>query len=519
MMPKVQPSGRLVEVHGLTIGFPHLDRPVVDAIDLTVEAGECVAIVGESGSGKTMTARALSGLLPRTASVSGRGAVIGSDGQLAPLPPPSSPEWNQIRGRRIGIVTQDALGGLDPLRRIADEVGDAVRLHTSLPQAERHARVHAALRNAGMPDPESRSRARSDELSGGLRQRALLAAALILDPELIIADEPTTALDASHRDRVLRALRDRADAGAGVILISHDLSSVSRIADRVLVMRAGRIVESGTCARVLREPEAEFTRELLAASPATAARGTRLLDSNRRTVPPASRAGGTARLELHELDLSFGRGSDRRQVLNSASLQICAGETVGLLGESGSGKTSLLRVALGLQRPDRGGVSIDGVPLASLDSSARRRLRRRIAHIPQDPLSSFPQGITGFSLLTDALRAARVARAERVARAHDLAREVGLESSLLTRRAAELSGGQRQRLAIARALAREPEILLLDEPVSALDVTVQARVLDLLDDVQERRGSSFLFVSHDEEVIRHMSDRIVRLEAGRIITV
>lgn len=495
----------LARVEGLTVRFPGHDRAAVSGVSLEVSAGECVALVGESGSGKSLTARSLLGLVPRNARVSGRIEIAHGAAPLMDAPSPASPDWSRYRGLHAGLIPQDALGGLDPLRRVENEVGDALRLHRLVSGSERRARVLTALASTGMTHPEQRLRQRSEELSGGMRQRALVAAALIADPPFIVADEPTTALDAAHRGRVLRSVRDRVDAGAGALLITHDLASVRGIADRVLVMRDGRIIESGTPAEIFDHPNEPFTRELIAASPAGRTRPARQIDRS-----------GTPRLELSSVQLGFGHGSARHEVLRDASLAVYPGETVGLVGESGSGKTSLLRVALGLQAPTSGTVRIDGVERATASRSTRRELRRRMAFVPQDPLASFQRGASGVEILRDALRAAGIPRAQRMQRARALAAEVGLDMTDLARAAATLSGGQRQRLAIARALARDPELLLLDEPVSALDLTVQARVLDLLDALQQRRGTAYVLVSHDADVITAMSDRIVVVEQGRV---
>lgn len=553
----------LTRIEHLSITFPGRERPAVDDLSLEVHAGECVALVGESGSGKSLTARALLGLVPATASL--RGTVfLGEDH----APPNGHPSWAALRGVRAALVPQDALGGLDPLRRLEHEVGDALRLHRILPRGEaRRARTIDALAAAGMPTPEQQLRRRSDELSGGLRQRVLVASALIAEPELIVADEPTTALDAGHRVRVLEELRRRVDSGAGALLVSHDLASVRDFADRVLVMRDGRIVEAGEPRTVFASPKHTFTRELIAASPAGKPRGSSLLaveadaassadtssadtssaDRSSTNHPPADSSSKapltmsslttavshrpptstvdarqdrdhftTPRLELRGIEAGFGQGTTRKAVLQEASLQVFPGETVGLVGESGSGKTTLIRVALGLHSQHRGEVLIDGVDRSSAERRTKQLMRRRIALVPQDPLDSFPRGISGQRLLEDALRAAAVPKRQRAQRAAGLAKEVGLAPAQLAQAAATLSGGQRQRLAIARALAREPELLLLDEPVSALDVTAQARVLDLLDELQRRRGTAYLFVSHDADVIAHMSDRVLRLEGGRI---
>lgn len=494
----------IVEVRNLTVQFPGAAAPAVNGLSLEVRAGQCVALVGESGSGKSLTARAILGLLPRTAQSSGEILLLDEHGSMAPAPARDSRDWNRLRGLHLGLVPQDALGGLDPLRLVEHEVGDSVRLHRLAPRSVRRDHVIAALTRASMPEPERRLRQRSDELSGGLRQRALVASALIASPRLIVADEPTTALDASHRGRILAELRDRVQQGAGVLLITHDLASVSGIANHVLVMRHGRIVEAGSPEQVFSRPAHPFTRELIEASPVGKTRVRR------------ESAAETPRLELTDVSVSFGRGARATTVLDGASLSVYPGETVGLIGESGSGKTTLLRVALGLQALDAGTVKIDGVDRALSSAQTRRELRRRIALVPQDPLSTFPPGATGVAILRDALRAAGVARAVRTSRAHELADEVRVTASELSRPAATLSGGQRQRLAIARALARNPELLLLDEPVSALDLTVQARVLALLDELQRERGTAYLLVSHDEAVIRSMSDRVLRMEAGHV---
>ena len=513
-MTQVQTQTPLARIEQLRVTFAGHAQAAVDGVSLEVHAGECVVLVGESGSGKSLTARALLGLLPETASVAG--TVFFGD---SVAPPNGHHSWTELRGRAAALVPQDALGGLDPLRRIEHEVGDALRLHRIVPSgAERRARVVETLTATGMPSPKQQLRRRSDELSGGLRQRALVASALIAEPELIIADEPTTALDAGHRTRVLAELRRRVDAGAGALLISHDLTSVQGFADRVLVMRDGRIIEQGDPSRVFDAPQHAFTRELIVASPGGKPRGTRLLgSSSARLVAPVELAETKiARLELRSISAGFARGATTAPVLHDASLEVRSGETVGLVGESGSGKTTLIRVALGLHKQTSGEVLIDGADRSSADRSAQHLMRRRIALVPQDPLDSFPRAATGRKILVDALRAAGAARSARRSLATTLADEVGLSGAQLEQPVATLSGGQRQRLAIARALARKPELLLLDEPVSALDVTVQARVLDLLDELQARHGTAYLFVSHDEDVISHMSDRVLRLEAGRI---
>lgn len=546
----------LARVEDLTVSFPGQARPALERISWEIAAGECVALVGESGSGKSLTARALLGLLPRASVSSGR-ILLAPHGRLEEVPNRGSRDWNSFRGEWVGLVPQDALGGLDPLRRIEAEVGDPLRLHSRAFGKWRRQEVQEALRDAGIPEAHQRMRQRSYELSGGLRQRALIATAVIAQPCLIIADEPTTALDAGYREVVLQELRRRVEGGAGALVITHDLASMREVADRILVMREGRIVEEGPPEVILDAPRHPFTRALQAASlPAPRERTTRkkaveaLSQPTRVTrgsaekkktaqregwakeVPersaqadvgvsfppgiPSLPASQVPRLALDEVFVTFGKGEGRRDVLRGASLRVNQDETVGLVGESGSGKTTLLRVALGLQVPTRGRVEVDGIDRLTASRQRQRELRRRIAFVPQDPLDSFPPGATGQAILRDALRAAGVPRGEREERMKSLAREVRIDESQLQRPAASFSGGERQRLAIIRALARDPQVLLLDEPVSALDLTVQATVLDLLNELQSKRGTSYLLVSHDKSVIDHMSDRILHLEDGQI---
>ncbi|WP_127793503.1 ABC transporter ATP-binding protein [Agromyces sp. LHK192] len=514
-------------IEGLRVAFgTGADRAeVVHGIDLTVGRGEIVALVGESGSGKSVTARAALGLAGPGAQVAAdRLELDGIDVRTA-----SARTWRRLRGAKAGLVLQDALVSLDPLRPIGREIGDALRLHRGLRPAAARRRVLELLDSVGMPHPALTIDRRSGELSGGMRQRALIAAAIALDPPLIIADEPTTALDVGVQVRVLDLLRDTADRGAGVLLISHDLAVVSRIADRIVVIADGSAVESGPAGAVLAAPQHPCTHELVAAVPTDVPRGVPLLGTSRapdapnaRGASPEHRADASDRvladapvLDARGLVKAFTTRGGATVAVDDVDLDLHRGRTLGLVGESGSGKTTLARLLLALERPDAGAVRLDGAPWNPLPERDRRPDRRRIGAIQQDPYGSFDPRWGVDRILRDAL-AAGGAASDRAA-VDDLLAQVHLAAGTASRHPLELSGGQRQRVAIARALAARPEILICDEPVSSLDVTVQARVLDLLDELQRERGLALLVISHDLGVVRHMSDELAVMRHGRIV--
>jgi len=534
----------LLEVDGLSVAFG--GRPVVDDVSFSVSTGECVAIVGESGSGKSVTARSLLGL--SGGRVSARGLRLG-DTDLAAL---GERGWRAVRGPRIGLVLQDALVSLDPLRPIGREIDDALRLHTSLGPRRRRERALEALVEVGMPEPEARLGQRSGELSGGLRQRALIAAALVLRPELVVADEPTTALDAEVQKLVVDRLAALRDGGTAVLAISHDLGVVRRLADRVVVMRAGVVVETGPTEQVLGDPRHDYTRLLLAALPRGVARGARLSpapSAPARPAPPAPvpsaenrvpndeprssavhgsergssrvKAGPTPEVVLAASGLRRAfpvRGSAPRVAVDDVSFELRAGETLGLVGASGSGKTTTARLLLGLDDPDDGAVTLLGEPWAPLRERERRGRRALLGAVYQDPSSSFDPRWTVGQLLADAVTSGHVTRPGRVStEVEGLLDRVGLAADVAERRPGTLSGGQRQRVAVARALAPRPRVVVCDEPVSALDVSVQAQVLDLLDELQREEGLAYLFISHDLDVVAHMSDHVAVMQHGRVV--
>lgn len=519
--PAVEP---VLDVAGLRVAFG--DGEVVHGVTLRIMPGECVAIVGESGSGKSVTARSLLGLAGHGArTTSDRLAVLGREVGGA-----GERTWREVRGRSIGLILQDALVSLDPLRPIGREIEDPLRLHERMPPADRRARVLELLDRVGMPDPAFAAGRRSGELSGGLRQRALIASAVALDPPLVIADEPTTALDVTVQARVLDLLGELRSRGTGLLLISHDLAVVGRLADRILVMRGGSVVEEGPAEQVLREPREAYTAALIAAVPTDRPRGERLGPADGGTDGAGPISAGTRRptdappaprplLRLDHVTKTFPVPGGRFTAVDDVSLELGQGETLGLVGESGSGKTTVARLALALAEPDSGVVELDGAPWSHRPERERRPLRRRIGAVYQDALSSFDPRWTVRGILDDAVATAHpdAGRREREQRIGLLLDQVGLAASVAHRRPLTLSGGQRQRVAIARALAAAPEVLVCDEPVSALDVTVQAQILDLLDDLQRHDGLALLFISHDLGVVRHMSDRVAVMRAGRIV--
>ncbi|QAV69697.1 ABC transporter ATP-binding protein [Salinibacterium sp. UTAS2018] len=546
----------LLRASNLSVHFDRAARPAVDSVSFDVAAGECLAIVGESGSGKSVTARSLLGLAPAGAHVSFSELSLAGES----LPAPGARRWRSIRGASIGLVLQDALVSLDPLRPVGREIDDVLRLHTTLSQRERQARVLELLDAVGIPDPALRARQRSGELSGGLRQRALIAAGIAAGPALIIADEPTTALDVTVQARVLELLSSLRNDGTALILITHDLAVVSRVADRVAVMSEGRIVETGETNAVLRAPSELPTQQLLAAIPVDVPRGVPLTlpaDTDADAVPQADRdakpltdnsSGQTAvtapvdravasttpanladaaasaapasppALELRSVSRRYPTPHGSAiQALDNVSLTLAAGTTLGLVGQSGSGKTTIARIALGLETADSGEVLLNGSEWGSLSARERRPLRPTLGAIYQDALSSFDPRLSVERILTDALSVRASATGRSLTTPAELLEAVGLPQSLKNRRPLHLSGGQRQRVAIARALAPGPRTILCDEPVSSLDVSTQARVLNLLDELQRHLHLSYLFISHDLGVIRHMSDQVAVINEGRIV--
>ncbi|MGW0760702.1 dipeptide ABC transporter ATP-binding protein [Streptomyces sp. NPDC002814] len=482
------------------------DVPAVCDISLSVRPGETLALVGESGSGKSTVALAAMGLLPGTARTSGRVTINGTDVVSA-----SEAELARLRGRTASMVFQEPATALDPLTRVGKQIAEVVRNHRPVSAKEAAREAVELLRRVGIPEPERRASAFPFQLSGGQRQRVVIAMAIANSPDLLIADEPTTALDVTVQAEILDLLRElAADSGTGVLLVTHNMGVVADFADRVAVMLRGEIVETGPVENVLLRPGHEYTRRLLAAVPRLAV-----------TEPDEVKApveAGAAVVELRDVTVDFGRGRRGVRALEDVSVTVGAGETVGLVGESGSGKSTAARVALGLVPPTSGSVALFGTDLGRTKGRARRALLSGIGLVLQDPVASLDARMSVAECVAEPLRVHRrgMTATERRARVADVLELVRLPGKLMQRGPRELSGGQRQRVSLARALVLEPRLLVADEPTSALDVSVQRTVLEVIAELQAELGFACLFVSHDLAVVQEFAGRVVVMRAGRV---
>ncbi|HEX8664586.1 MAG TPA: ABC transporter ATP-binding protein [Beijerinckiaceae bacterium] len=480
--------------------------PAVRGVDLDVAAGETVAVVGESGSGKSQAAHAVLGLLASNGWAEGSVRYRGAE--LLGLPPRA---LNRVRGAKIAMIFQEPMTSLDPLYRIGDQIALPLMAHGGLSRREARARAIELLGLVRIADPERRLRSYPHELSGGQRQRVMIAMAIANDPDVLVADEPTTALDVTVQARILDLLADlKARLGMALVFITHDLGLVRRLADRTAVMQAGEIVESGATAEIFSRPSHPYTRRLIEAEP----RG--------RKAPPPPDA--PAVLEARDLRVTFrlGGGLFARpheiRAVDGVDLSVRAGETVGVVGESGSGKSTLGRAVLRLL-PSAGLVRFEDRNLAPLDRAALRPLRRRLQMVFQDPYGSLSPRMTAGEIVTEGLlvHEPSISRRERDRRAAQAFEEVRLDPAWRNRFPHEFSGGQRQRIAIARAMILHPRLVVLDEPTSALDRSVQRDIVELLRDLQAAHALAYVFISHDLAVVRAMSDRILVMKDGRVV--
>ena len=482
------------------------DTPILRGVDLRMKQGEIVGLVGESGSGKSMTALAIMQLLPERARLSGRIVFDGRD-----LTQTSEAEMCAIRGRDIGLIFQEPMTALNPLKTVADQIAETFIVHEGIAYADALDKARAAMDRVGLEDvPATRY---PHELSGGQRQRIVIAMAIACRPKLIIADEPTSALDVTTQAQILALLRELTrESGAALLLISHDLAVVASMAERIAVMKDGRIVEEGETRSFFGAMRDPYARALYAASVHRPAR-----QKNTRLAPPFFMADDCTR--LYRKPRLFRPDPVPVRAVDKVSLVIRPGESVGLVGESGSGKSTLARALLGLDPLDAGTITLDGVKLDPTRKQDRLVLRRKVQLVFQDPYSSFdPRRTIGWSI-AEALGHLTnpVAESDRTQRIATLLAQVGLEPDFAVRYPHEMSGGQRQRAAIARALMTDPELIVLDEPVSALDVSIRARILDLLAELQSRRAVAYLFITHDLSLLRAVTDRTLVMQKGRIV--
>nr|WP_233572446.1 ABC transporter ATP-binding protein [Frigoribacterium sp. PhB160] len=507
-------TGALLTVRDLTVAFGSTE--VVHGVDLTVGRGERVAIVGQSGSGKSTVVAAVLQLLPGAGHVTGGSIRLGDD----ELTGAGEARMRQVRGARIGLVPQDPSTNLNPSMTVGAQIADALRAGGARGRAVVGRRVVELMAEAGIPDAERRAGQYPHEFSGGMRQRVLIAIALARDPELLIADEPTSALDVTVQRQILDHLQTLVDAhGTSLLFITHDLGVAADRTDRIVVMLDGRVVEQGTPRQILLDPQHEYTKRLVAAAPTVAAAAALRDDEAVGTGPGEARADPI--LVVADLVKEYrlrGRRGETVRAVDGVSLEVPRGTTTAVVGESGSGKTTLARIVLGIEAATSGTALVDGESITASRGAARHALRRRVQPVFQDPYGSLDPTYSVERLVDEPLRifgvGDRAARRERVA---ELLDQVALPRSVAQSRPNELSGGQRQRVAIARALALEPELLICDEAVSALDVLVQEQILDLLAELQQRLGLSYLFITHDLAVVRQIAHSVVVMRQGRIV--
>jgi peptide/nickel transport system ATP-binding protein len=499
----------ILSLEHLGVSLPKgADRPhALSDVSLSIASNEILCVVGESGSGKSMMANAIMRLLPNDVAIDG-GRVMFEGRDLAAA---TVAEMRKVRGAGIAMIFQEPMTALNPLRTIGDQIGEMFSIHTKLSKAEISAKVLALLADVRIPDPAVAAKAYPHELSGGQRQRAMIAMALALDPKLLIADEPTTALDVTTQAQILKLVRDlQQRKKTAVLFITHDFGVVAEIADRVVVMQHGVIVEQGAASQVLNDPRHAYTKQLIAAVPPLKAPRPRIISGkNILTISGVSktyRSGGF-----------LGRGARVTPAVQDVSLSLPRGSTLGIVGESGSGKSTLARCIVRLIDPDTGSIVLGGKDWAKLTREEVRRETRHIQMVFQDPFASLNPRRKAAELVAQGPIIHGTPRAEAIAEAKELFALVGLDPSSADRFPHEFSGGQRQRIGLARALALKPDVLVADEPVSALDVSVQAQVLKLLAELRQRLGLSIIFITHDLRVAAQICDLVAVMKDGAVV--
>ena len=504
-----EPPAAILTLEGLGVRLPAgADRPrALSDVSLSIAANEILCVVGESGSGKSIMANAIMQLLPGEVNIDG-GRVMFEGRDLAMA---TTAEMRRVRGAGIAMIFQEPMTALNPLRTIGDQIGEMFSIHTDLSAAAIRARVLALLEDVRIPDPKGAARAYPHELSGGQRQRAMIAMALALDPRVLIADEPTTALDVTTQAQILALIRDlQKRKKTAVLFITHDFGVVAEIADRVAVMQQGSIVEQGDAATVLNHPQHPYTKQLIAAVPPL-------------TAPPPRKLSDDIILTIDNVSKTYrtggflGRGARVTRAVKNVSLKLPRGATLGIVGESGSGKSTLARCIVRLIDPDMGSIVLEGKDWARMTRENVRRETRHIQMVFQDPFASLNPRRKAGDLVAQGPIVHGTPRAKAITDAKELFALVGLDPSASDRFPHEFSGGQRQRIGLARALALHPEVLVADEAVSALDVSVQAQVLKLLAGLRERLGLSIVFITHDLRVAAQICDLVAVMKDGEVV--
>ena len=547
-------SENLLEVRDLTITPAGAETPVLHDVSLSLAPGERVGLIGESGSGKSLTAQSVMGLLPDELHARGQVHLQGHSGNLLEA---NEKTLAGLRSEIVSMVFQEPMSALNPLMRIGDQIAEVLRIHGKVPRAQIQTRVRELLHDVHMPDPDSARFAYPHQMSGGQRQRVMLAIALANSPRLLICDEPTTALDVTVQKHMLDLIAERVAAvEAGLLFITHDLAVVAGVCDRVVVMYRGRIVESGSVDEIFTAPKHEYTRGLLASSDleSTDDRGrlftpktalaysgpqveeaepqpdARESQDSEDGAASAKEGNGAASAKesaplIEVSDVTrvfrgrglFGRGRSRVTALGGIDFTVASGARLGIVGESGSGKSTLLNILSGLDRPTTGHVRVGDIRVEAASSQALRRLRENLQIVFQDPFASLDPRMRIADIVAEPLIAASVDKDERTARVEEMIAAVDLDADSLRRYPHQFSGGQRQRISIARALVTRPQILVADEPVSALDVSVRAQVLNLLTDLVDEYALTLLFVSHDLGVVKHLCSEVIVMKSGQII--
>ena len=519
-------NNTILTINDLSVSFDMDDGGGIEAVknvDLSINEGEIVGLVGESGSGKTVTAQSILRLLPRPPARFVSGRILFDKKDLMTLP---IEELRKIRGSAISMIFQEPMTALSPLHKVGHQLVETLQLHRQIDLKEAWRLSEDWLARTEIPNPRERMYSYPHELSGGMRQRIMIAMALMLEPRLIIADEPTTALDVTVQAQIFKLLMRMKNKNTAVLLITHDMAVVWEMCDRVYVMKDGRIVESGGLEQIFNKPEKDYTQALLKAVPRLYRVGETVSASSGQqpVASSASAATETGLIEVDQLKVwfpvkrgLFAKTTGYVKAVDDVRLNIAAGESVGLVGESGSGKTTLGRTIIGLQESHEGSIRFQGTLIHNLKRRQMFPFRRHMQMIFQDPYSSLNPRMTVMDILTEGLVEHGLLKNNKKDRVAQLLEEVGMSPDMMNRYPFEFSGGQRQRISIARALSLEPAFIVCDEAVSALDVSIQAQILQLLIDLQKKHHIAYLFISHDLSVVRQISDRIAVMYNGRIV--